>query len=370
MKRLPPGVSATPAGTFIARYRDADGKQHSRTFASAKVAAAWKADREADVRRGDHVDPHAGRIRLDRWWDEWSAARAVERTTAHSDETRWRTHLKPQFGSTSLAGITRIKVQAWVRDLNEKMAPASTHKCVRLLSAMMRDAVREGHVRINPCADLDLPVLPPGRERSFTNDEIDRILAAMTRDRDRLIMLALVDTGLRWSELVGLRLAYRRDGSMVGLDLMRRWIVVADTTVEVGGKLVEKPYPKGKQRRTVPVTPRLYDAWTAYLATRQVGPGDRAIVGEHGAALRKTWGGRRWAEALRVAGVEHAPVHTLRHTYGSRLVDAGRSLTEVQKLLGHAAVTTTSRYLHAAEDDFDGVLTALTRPALRSSSIQ
>jgi integrase len=350
MTRLPPGVSPTSAGTYIARYRDADGKQHSRTFPSAKVAGAWKADREADVRRGDHVDPHAGRTRLEQWHAQWSAARGVEASTAAGDKVRWAAHIKPKFGGTSLAGITRIKVQGWVRDLEKQMGPASVHKVVRLLSVMMRDAVREGHVRINPCSDIDLPVLPQGRERSFTRDEVELIMEQLSAPYD-LIVLTLAYTGLRWGELAGLRVR--------NLDLMRKRLTVADVLVQVDGKFIDKPYPKGKQRRVVPLTDRLATALAAHLPS---GVDREAFVftGPRGGALsRHNFRQRAWGPALERAEIEYAPPHVLRHSYGSWLVEAGRPLTTVQKRLGHAAVTTTARYLHVSEDDFDGDLAAL-----------
>lgn len=199
-----PGVYETDSGRFLARYRDADGQRHARTFATGKAAAQWKADREADVRRGDHVDPHAGRIRLEQWCETWLEARGVEESTAAGDRSRIDRHILPAFGRLPLASITRIKVQSWVRQLqrtviNEEtgrtLAPATVHACVHLLSGM---------IRINPCADR----------------------------------------------------APRR-GS--------RGDVVADVTVEVNGKLIEKAYPKGKARRTVPVSDRLVDAFARYL---------------------------------------------------------------------------------------------------------
>src|SRR5690606_33477591 len=68
-----------------------------------------------------------------------------------------------------------------------------------------------------------------------------------------------------------------------------------------------------------------------------------------------------WVAALRAAGVEHARVHDLRHTYASWLIQGGVSLAEVGKLLGHVSPLTTQRYAHLADEPSDAVLAALSR---------
>ena len=57
-----------------------------------------------------------------------------------------------------------------------------------------------------------------------------------------------------------------------------------------------------------------------------------------------------WDTARKLAGMPELRVHDLRHSFASFLVNAGRSLYEVQELLGHADIRTTSRYAHLSRD--------------------
>lgn len=341
-----------PSGAWQARYRDADGRRHTRSFPTKGAARNWKADREADVRRGDHHDTTAGRITFGVFAEQWMAARGVEITTAAANRSRLDKHLIPTFGSVPIGRITRLKVQAWVRTLERAgLAANSVHACAYLMSGVMREAVREGLVRVNPAADLDLPVQPPGRDRTFTRDEVERLYTAAVDPYDTLILL-MAYTGLRMGEAVGLRVR--------GLDLLGRRLIVRDTLIEVGGKITPKAYPKGRSWRTVPLTGRLVDALAAHLAAHPAGRDDLVFRGARGAPIsRSRFRARQWIAALEKAGIDYAPPHTLRHTYGSWLVEAGRPLTEVQKLLGHGSVTTTARYLHVVTEDFGGTLGAL-----------
>ena len=57
-----------------------------------------------------------------------------------------------------------------------------------------------------------------------------------------------------------------------------------------------------------------------------------------------------WEQARELAGLQNVRLHDLRHSYASALVNEGRSIYEVQKLLGHANVSTTQRYAHLSQD--------------------
>ncbi|WP_232314127.1 tyrosine-type recombinase/integrase [Isoptericola dokdonensis] len=170
--------------------------------------------------------------------------------------------------------------------------------------------------------------------------------------------LLLTGTDLRWGEAAGLHRA-RVDPDRRVLDVLETWSVRG---------VHMKPYPKGRRRRQVPIP-----AWIDLAQLQQ--PAASADCGyEHiegrcpGALLLATSSGtivehakfsKAFAAAVRAADVGRVRVHDLRHTYASWLIQGGRPLAEVGKLLGHVSPITTQRYAHLAEVDADDILAAL-----------
>jgi integrase len=78
---------------------------------------------------------------------------------------------------------------------------------------------------------------------------------------------------------------------------------------------------------------------------------------------------KQWDRACREAGAGHVRPHDLRHTYASWLLQGGRSLAEVGRLLGHVSPITTQRYAHLAKPVAQDVLDALGDPR-RAANVQ
>ncbi len=87
-----------------------------------------------------------------------------------------------------------------------------------------------------------------------------------------------------------------------------------------------------------------------------------------GMLSRHTWGRSVWHPAREAAGVRHARVHDLRHSFASWLVQDGVDLYPVMRLLGHQSVNTTVRYSHLAPDDHGRVLAALDGTPIRGQT--
>ncbi|MBN0039348.1 site-specific integrase [Cellulosimicrobium cellulans] len=347
----------TSSGRYLARYRDADGKKRTADgspFVHKKAAERAGEAAEAASRALGWRSPDAAARTWGDWCAEWWPTRDVEPSTLATDQGRRDLHLTPRWGKTPLIDITRHDVKAWATDLRVAgLAPTTVQRIVHLLSASLRAAVDAEILTANPAAQLRLSAGKTSTERYLTRDEVDAIRAELP-DAERAVVDLLVGTGMRWGEATGLH--HRR------VDLERRVIEVADVWDNRGG--VMKPYPKGKRRRFVPIPSWVeipqpsagtcgYDHATGTCTSGLVlttGDGHRFEQSN----FRKVWVG-----ALADAGVEHARVHDLRHTYASWLIQGGVSLAEVGKLLGHVSPLTTQRYAHLADEPSDAVLAAL-----------
>jgi integrase/recombinase XerD len=180
------------------------------------------------------------------------------------------------------------------------------------------------------------PLVRPVRllPRVLKPEEVNALMAAVRKWRDRAMVEAMVLGGLRRSEVLGLRLEDLRTGE--------RRVFVADG--------------KGGHQRLVPMSGRFFASVAAYLDGERPADADadRVFVVLKGANRGRPLTAKGLEEILtaarRRAGLEHATCHELRHTCLTRLREAGMALEAVQAQAGHRSIESTRIYLHLAND--------------------
>ena len=211
----------------------------------------------------------------------------------------------------------------------------------RRLSALRRfyqHLEREGRIRNNPCDRVDAPRLGRPLPGVLSEQEVERLLAAPDLEtasgvRDRTMLEVLYATGLRVSELVGLRSEQVNliQGVLrvVGKGGKERLVPLGEPAVE----WLERYFRKGRpdilgERRT----PALFPTSRGRAMTRQ--------AFWH---LIKRY-------AVRAGISQGISPHTLRHAFATHLLDHGADLRVVQMLLGHRDISTTQIYTHIARE--------------------
>jgi integrase len=355
-----------PSGRYQGQYRGTDGKVRTADggpFSHKAAAVRAAAEAEAEARAPGWRDPSAGLMTWAAWCEAWWPTRTVEASTLAADTGRRDNHLMPRWGAVALVDITRHDVKAWAAELRARgLSPATVHRIVTLLSASLAAAVDAEILQANAAARLRLPTPPASAERYLTREEFDAIAGHLEGQWLRMATL-LVGTGARFGEAAGLHHAR--------VDAGRGWVEIVETWDPARGAI--KGYPKGRRRRQVPL-PGWVDLGTPETQTcGATHPGCRSplvVSSEAGTPMDVDNFRKRWDVACRRADVGHVRPHDLRHTYASWLLQAGISLAEVGRLLGHVSPTTTQRYAHLAETPAEEVLAALGRPRPRAANVQ
>ncbi|MCX4093656.1 tyrosine-type recombinase/integrase [Nocardia sp. alder85J] len=387
-------VDKTAGGKFKAYWREPSGSQRSKTFGTEREAKAFLAQVEVSRSNGTYVSPHAGRTRFGDHAGEWMAVWNIERTTRARDESIMRTHVLPQWKDWQLGKIDNLSVQKWITDLSARRSRATVAECKRLMSGVMRSAVKNRLIGVDPTVGVRIPKrrVRDTDDQVISRQEVRELLVPAVRpERYRVLVATAAFTGMRWGEAVGLR----RDA--VDLDNGMVWVV--RTITEVAGHTEFKPYPKsGAGRRSIPLPGWLADELGEYLAAHPVGERDPIFGNEVGRPLSRTsFRSRVWRPALVRAGLlgeveevsgkfeavwmdvdgdvhsqvfaryEQAVVHVarsehgglrfhdLRHSYGTWLADDGIPPHRLAKILGHEEVTTTMQLYVRRTDDHDGI---------------
>lgn len=215
-----------------------------------------------------------------------------------------------------------------------RLAPASMKVIVVALRHFFGHLKREGIIAHDLSAALDLPKLDRLLPDMLSEEEVGRLLDAPLADdvfglRDRALLEVLYASGLRASEIAGLRLEnYLRD----------------DKLLRVTGK--------GSRERIVPVGSRAMAALDAWLTRGRpqwvkARTGGEVFLGAHG---RRLTAARIWQivrDAAKLAGIKKRIwPHLLRHSFATHLLSHGADLRAIQEMLGHASLATTQVYTH------------------------
>ena len=208
------------------------------------------------------------------------------------------------FVAKPLRAVTLADVQAYADQLADR-APASRARTLSGVKSLLTFGHRLGVLPVNAGAPLRLPKLKNTlAARILEEADVQRLLALESHARNRALLHLAYGAGLRVSEVVG----------WCWRDVQPRGDAAGQVTV----------YGKGGKTRTVLLSP---GTWRALLALG------------HGADERRA--------GLR----DGVSPHWLRHAHASHALDRGAPIHLVQATLGHAAVATTGRYLHARPSD-------------------
>jgi len=365
-------IRRLPSGLWAATVRLPTGKRVTETSELKGAVERWAADLEADVRRGDWIDPRAGRVTVGEWWERTKGSRRLELASRKRDESHWRNHVAPYWASVPVGSILQPDVTAWVVKLEEaKIGAATIQGSVGVLRALLDLAVSARLIRVNPARGVRMPRRAAHVDRVLAPFEDELLLSSLDRQFPgrpdaRLFCELLLYCGLRWEEAAAV------DREHVD---MRRQLIHVGPVLERDGTI--RPYPKSPAGvRDVPVEEEMWPRLRAHALT--VKPGGLLFTAARGGVLHySSWHRRVWQRALcevtergpRGVIVEQRQIlddpqptpHDLRHTFGTRLGDAGLGVHEIMALMGHETLESAQRYLHAGEDRFDRARAAMRR---------
>ncbi len=227
-----------------------------------------------------------------------------------------------------------IRLYLRIQRTEKKLAPSSIKMIVVALRHFFAHLKREGLIEHDLLPALDLPKLDRLLPDTLSEDDVSQLLSVELPKtplglRDRALLEVLYASGLRASEIAGLRLEnYLREEKLLRV---------------IG---------KGNRERLVPVGEKaLYaiDHWLAKGRPLLVKPktGGEVFLGEHGRRLTTA---RIWQivqQVVRLAGLKKKVwPHLLRHSFATHLLGHGADLRAIQEMLGHASLATTQVYTH------------------------
>jgi len=337
LRRSSPGV-----GTYYLRYKDANGKTcHQKIGSTAVISLADARARakrlKAEITLG--ADPRADAkarkavITYDEFFNEHYLPHVkMHKRSWARDEELYRLRIKKVFGGKRLNQISRTQVQLFQRALADEGLAAATvnhhQKVLRFSWNMARSlGLVDGE---NPASGVAMLPEENRVENYLDDQQLERLLAVLRTDRNHTvcrIALFLLSTGCRLNEVLS--------ATWGDVEIERRVFTVRATN------------SKSRKLRSVP----LNDSAIEVLNSLDRGEAEDPLFvssrgKKRGATKPFTTIAKQWDRIRKVAELPHLRLHDLRHSFASFLVNDGRTLYEVQAILGHSTSKVTERYAH------------------------
>ena len=239
----------------------------------------------------------------------------------------------------SLGEVDALTLMNFIAVLSRTLRASSQARYISTFRRFYRHLLARGRISADPTLRIAMPIKPSRLPMVLSEAQVEALLAAPQTNttlgqRDRAMLETLYATGLRVSELVGLK--------------------VHEVSFDMG---VVRVFGKGSKERLVPLGEVAIDWMRRYLAEARPALLDRRqsndlFVTARGAAMTRQafWQMiKRYAERAGMDPGRLSP-HVMRHAFATHLLNHGADLRVVQLLLGHSDISTTQIYTHIARE--------------------
>jgi len=308
----------------IGRYPDMDINSSRRTIENIIVSSS-------NTELFNSQDSSSNAITLQEFYENYYLPFIqTSKKSYKQDISYYRNHILPIWGTTSMNKITQVDITTKHISLvkENKLSFSTANKLIKYISYTYNLALSWNipHITCNPTKYIKLFAEDNIVEKYLTKEEIKTILHIASKNENPLILHILqflILTGARKNEV-----------------LQAKW-----EDIDLINNIFTIPLSKSGKVRRIPISPKLqsiiqsipkYDSPYLFPSFKTKLPMKKFEY--------------HWYKIRKEANLDNVRLHDLRHTFASTLVNAGVSLYEVQKLLGHSNISITQRYAHLSNN--------------------
>lgn len=338
------------------RYKDVNGQlRYERTRAATKtLARRVLAEREhaveqAQLQHLDTVDvllkpaPPLSLRKFSQDYLEHVKAQCAP-NTVRTYELLLKNHILPKLGDDFLRRLNTGAIQKYADSRMPQSSASTVMQELQILSGLFREAMRRELVDKNPVSLVRKPRIENQVVRYLDVEEEKRLLEEAHNPLRSAILVA-IHSGLREGEEAALQ-----------------WV---DVRFSEGILVVRKT--KSKRDRVLPINATLKGALEG---VPRFARGAYVFTNPDTRTRYDRFNNGAWRKLLVRAKIQNFRWHDLRHTFGSRLAQAGRSILEIRDLMGHSDVRVTMRYAHLAPNNLRDAVLALDKKSCQTSCQQ
>lgn len=322
-------------GTIYLRYKDISGITRHQKIARTTEITLAEARRQAKTLKAEialrrnpkeEEKPKQSELTYERLFvDHYVPHKSLHKRSIEDDIRIYRLKIKPTLGHKLLSQITRFEIQALLNSFRDSLKPASCNHILKVIRHSLNLAVEWEFLESNPAVRIPLFHEDNKVEHYLNDAELEQLLTVLRTDENRTVCqlaLFLLSTALRLQEAMS-----------------SKW---EDVDLENKILRIRAINSKSKRLRSVPLNQSAIEVLNE-LDTR--GKFEYLFInkktGQPYVTITKAWHRIR-----NKAGLNHLRLHDLRHQHASMLINSGRTLYEVQQILGHSDPKVTMRYAH------------------------
>ncbi len=255
------------------------------------------------------------------------------------DLSSYSLYLKEHENIKCFSNVLQLSILNYLTFLKKNsLSPRSRARVLSTLRSFHKFLVHENYLNHDPTALIESPRIISALPKFLSQNEVERLLNAPQGEhpiavRDRVMLEVLYATGMRVSELVGLKLG--------------------DLKLDIG---CLNAFGKGSKQRLIPLGEDAIEILKKYLQNARLkllkkSTSEEVFLNSRGNKLsRQGFWKNLQAYAIKADISQKVSPHMLRHSFATHLLENGADLRSVQAMLGHADISTTQIYTHVLQD--------------------